>query len=389
MGANYGKGFCSCDRPPAEETTMGVVKDKPSSEYATVGAPDVTQIPESMRATDSSTSQVNDARDDFTFREKSVSNSTPSSAGTPSTEASTSVEQLEPNLIVEEKVKSAIASIPSFNVLEKLTSVQLTAYHALADRVKQNRVDVKSQLWPPDSFEQCLLRFLRARKYDVDKAWAMLSATMEWRQKVNPMVLVDMPPEQVAGLPREMIQQHFPMWHQGYCKKGRPVMFKNFGHTRIAAMCEHTTMDHLVNFHISVNEKASRLCAEQSKKLNKEIETTVYVLDVNGWQPWGFTAAFEFCRHMAKIDSDHYPERLGNLYVINSARIVYYFWKLIKGFLDPVTVAKVQIFAERETWESVLLECIDKDQLPKEYGGTGIHRLHDPLQLWASSEGDV
>lgn len=381
MGAGYGK-ICSCDKPAVVEAPADVdARVSHADDY-------ISQLPQASDA-----SQLSESSVKAPFSVGPDNYVAPVAVGTPSTQASTSIRgeqdltgipcgEAEPEPFsgpIRGGTTPSTAGVQLARCMQDLSSDQLHAYHALAELVKQNRVDVKSQLWSPDSFEQCLLRFLRARKFDVQKSWAMLSATMEWRCKMNPMALVAMPPEEVVGLPKELILQHFPMWHQGFCKEGRPVIFKNFGQTRIAAMCEHTTMDHLVRFHISVNEKASRLCAEQSKKLNKDIETSVYVLDVNGWQPWGFTAAFEFCRQMAKIDSDHYPERLGRLFVINSARIVYYFWKLIKGFLDPVTAAKVEIHAGRESWEPVLLECIDKDQLPEEYGGTGIHRLHNPL----------
>ena len=57
-------------------------------------------------------------------------------------------------------------------------------------------------------------------------------------------------------------------------------------------------------------------------------------------------------------------------------------WRVIKAFLDPQLASKVEIYSShKEVWQKRLLEFIDLDQLPHEYGGVGksindIHREH-------------
>lgn len=272
---------------------------------------------------------------------------------------------------VELNIECGVLGIKPVGVGQGLNPNQQAALEGLIKKVGERKDEVVSWLWPPDTYEACLLRFLRARNDDVAKAWAMLSADLKWRESMGIKVLMARSPEEVAGLSAEKLASMLPMWHQGFCKTGRPVMFKHYGHARIAALLEHTSMENLVRFHVYENERASILCAEQSEKLAREIETVVYILDVDKWKPMGLTAALEFCKQMAKIDSDHYPERLGRLFVVNASNTVYYFWKLIRMFIDEKTRQKVEIHVGKAQWAPRLLEVISSDQLPPEYGGSG------------------
>jgi CRAL/TRIO domain len=44
---------------------------------------------------------------------------------------------------------------------------------------------------------------------------------------------------------------------------------------------------------------------------------------------------------------------------------------VIKGFLDARTSSKIEVISSKKTWQKRLLECIDSEQLPVDYGGTG------------------
>lgn len=46
-------------------------------------------------------------------------------------------------------------------------------------------------------------------------------------------------------------------------------------------------------------------------------------------------------------------------------------WRLIKGWLDPRTAAKIEVLSNKKEAERKLLELVDKDQLPSDYGGSG------------------
>ena len=69
----------------------------------------------------------------------------------------------------------------------------------------------------------------------------------------------------------------------------------------------------------------------------------------------------------AKITQDYYPEILGRMYVINANFLFRTGWAICKGFLDEKTRAKINIIGDQ--YVDTLLEVIEKDNLPKIFGG--------------------
>eukprot|EP00551_Chaetoceros_affinis_P015343 CAMPEP_0203710520 /NCGR_PEP_ID=MMETSP0091-20130426/65637_1 /ASSEMBLY_ACC=CAM_ASM_001089 /TAXON_ID=426623 /ORGANISM="Chaetoceros affinis, Strain CCMP159" /LENGTH=257 /DNA_ID=CAMNT_0050588023 /DNA_START=119 /DNA_END=892 /DNA_ORIENTATION=- len=56
--------------------------------------------------------------------------------------------------------------------------------------------------------------------------------------------------------------------------------------------------------------------------------------------------------------------------IINSPPSFAMIWKLIRSWIDPHNAGKVEIFSgNRSSWEERLLEFVDRDQLPADYGG--------------------
>jgi len=56
------------------------------------------------------------------------------------------------------------------------------------------------------------------------------------------------------------------------------------------------------------------------------------------------------------------------MFILNAPGTVYFSWKIVKNFLDPITVDKITI-AKKNTDES-LWKTMDKSQVEKKFGGT-------------------
>ena len=70
------------------------------------------------------------------------------------------------------------------------------------------------------------------------------------------------------------------------------------------------------------------------------------------------------------VDSDHYPERLGSVIIINAPAMLSWAWRIVQGFLNDSQKSKIRIFGcDAEEWQAVLLETIGEDQIPAAYGG--------------------
>jgi len=72
---------------------------------------------------------------------------------------------------------------------------------------------------------------------------------------------------------------------------------------------------------------------------------------------------------MIGIDSKHYPETLGRMFLINVPFIFSAAWMLIQPFLDERTQKKIEIISSESAWKKRLREVIDPAVLPAEYGG--------------------
>jgi hypothetical protein len=116
---------------------------------------------------------------------------------------------------------------------------------------------------------------------------------------------------------------------------------------------------------------ALRRAQIKSQAENLNIETFCLVVDAGGWGMRLATSdAFTFIKNMVSTDSNHYPERLGCMIIINAPSALSWSFSVIQGFLDDVTKAKIKILGSRAQWEPILKTMIDVDQIPMQYGGT-------------------
>jgi len=71
---------------------------------------------------------------------------------------------------------------------------------------------------------------------------------------------------------------------------------------------------------------------------------------------------------VADVKQAYCPERLGRLYIVNAPWVFPFFWKLVQNCLDQNTASKIVVLGSN--YKKELLQYIDADQLPVEYGGT-------------------
>ena len=64
---------------------------------------------------------------------------------------------------------------------------------------------------------------------------------------------------------------------------------------------------------------------------------------------------------------NNFQSRLFNMYLLNAPKTIYISWKLVKGFIDELTVQKIKIFNTGVVEE--MFTHVNKSQLEKKYGG--------------------
>ncbi|MED6109428.1 hypothetical protein PIB30_033507 [Stylosanthes scabra] len=177
-----------------------------------------------------------------------------------------------------------------------------------------------------------LLRFLKARDFNIEKTIQMWEEMLNWRKEYGTdTILEDFEYEEL-----EEVLQYYPQGYHGVDKEGRPVYIERLGNAHPSRLMRITTIDRYLKYH--------------------------------GMKNFTRTAA-NLLAAMTKIDNNYYPETLHRMYVVNAGPgFKKMLWPAAQKFLDSKTIAKIQILEPKALCK--LLEVIDSSQLPDFLGGS-------------------
>ncbi|KAK7432389.1 Phosphatidylinositol transfer protein (PITP) [Neonectria magnoliae] len=214
----------------------------------------------------------------------------------------------------------------------ELTEDQTTKYAALLEQARafaEIQCDKeKDKSGPVTDTErawltrECLLRYLRATKWNVDDSAKRLLATLAWRREygLDGFTPEYISPEQETG--KQMII--------GFDRMGRPCQYLNPGRQNTDASPRQ--IHHLFYMVERVTDVmppgVEMLSLMINFKPSKERKNT--------------SVPVSTAREVLHILQNHYPERLGKALIINVPWIVWGFFKLITPFIDPVTREKLK-----------------------------------------------
>ncbi|CAH6719684.1 SEC14 cytosolic factor [[Candida] jaroonii] len=227
------------------------------------------------------------------------------------------------------------------------------------------REELKSLGYEKRLDDSTLLRFLRARKFDLEKTKTMFIDCEKWRKEFGTdTILTDF---QYTEKP--LVAKFYPQYYHKQDKDGRPIYYEELGKVNLTEMLKFTSQERMLKNLVWEYEAFSnyRLPA-CSRKSGYLVETSCTIFDLKGLS---LTTAYQvvtYVKEASKIGQDYYPERMGKFYCINAPFGFSTVFNLVKPWLDPVTVSKIFILGS--SYKKDLLKQIDAENLPKKYGGT-------------------
>ncbi|KAG7147696.1 Sec14 cytosolic factor like protein [Verticillium longisporum] len=209
-----------------------------------------------------------------------------------------------------------------------------------------------------------LLRFLRARKFDVNASKAMFVEFDKWRKEVHLDALV--PTWEYKE--REQMLKFYPQYYHKTDVDGRPVYIEQLGKINLTEMRTITTDERMLdNLAVEYEKCADPRFPACSVVQGTLVETCCTIMDLKGVSIGNASQVYGYVKQASVISQNYYPERLGKLYIINAPWTFSVVWSVVKGWLDPVTVNKIDILGGGYAKE--LLKQIPAENLPVEFGG--------------------
>ncbi|KAI6126918.1 CRAL-TRIO domain-containing protein [Pisolithus sp. B1] len=206
--------------------------------------------------------------------------------------------------------------------------------------------------------------FLRARKFDVAKAKAMLLSAEQWRKEFG----IDDLMVNFEFTEKEDVDKYYPQYYHKTDKDGRPIYIERLGKLDITALYNLTTQERqLKRFVMEYERFLSERLPASSKAIGHPVETSCTILDLQGVSITNFYRVKDYVFQTAKIGQDRYPECMGKFYIINAPWAFSTVWMIIKPWLDEVTVSKIDILGSN--YKDKLLAQIPVENLPADLGG--------------------
>ncbi|KAJ9149141.1 Phosphatidylinositol transfer protein CSR1 [Coniochaeta hoffmannii] len=239
-------------------------------------------------------------------------------------------------------------------------------YETLASQAPESIRDTIWNMLKHDHPDALVLRFLRARKWDVDKALIMLISTMNWRAQdmhVDDDIMkngeggaaeLENGTDAIAQVSRDFLAQirMGKSFLHGVDKNGRPICVVRVRLHRQGEQIEES----LERYTVYIIETARML-------LQPPVDTATIIFDMTGFSMANMD--YTPVKFMIKCFEANYPESLGAVLVHKAPWIFQGIWKVIKGWLDPVVAGKVNFTNSVKDVE----EFIDSKHIPKELDG--------------------
>ncbi|KAF6256307.1 CRAL-TRIO domain-containing protein [Scenedesmus sp. NREL 46B-D3] len=245
----------------------------------------------------------------------------------------------------------------------------MPALLSLRARIAEAGMQIPRELVVNGDVDATLYRFLRARKYDVHLAFAMLEKSLAWRAQVGADTILEQP---VDAHFTSVVRQCRPSSYIGHDQEHHPIFIERLGQLDGKRMeREGATDDVILAYHLREMEFMSQVVLpEASAAAGRTQDRTVTVMDAAGLSLSSLTGfAQRLFRVITAMDSDNYPECCHAIYIANAGAAFSAIWKLLAAFVDRGTRDKVHVLGGTKASKAALLDAFGPDLVPTFLGG--------------------
>jgi hypothetical protein len=193
-----------------------------------------------------------------------------------------------------------------------------------------------------------ILRYLKARNWNTNKASKMLKETLKWR--------LDYKPEKIQWEDVAHEAKIGKLYRANYFdKRGRTVLIMRPG------LQSKSSTDVQIKYLVYCMERAIL-------DLKQDQDQMVWLIDFQGWSMSSISV--KVTRETAHLLQERYPERLALAILYDPPKVFESFWLLVKPFLEPKTYKKVKfVFGDNQQSRKFMEELFDMDKLESVFGG--------------------
>uniref|UniRef100_A0A8D3AV11 SEC14-like protein 1 n=1 Tax=Scophthalmus maximus TaxID=52904 RepID=A0A8D3AV11_SCOMX len=234
--------------------------------------------------------------------------------------------------------------------------------------------------------DQHVLRFLRARDFNLDKAREFLCQSLTWRKQHQVDFLLD-----TWERPQLLQEFYTGGWHH-HDRDGRPLYILRLGQMDTKGLVRALGEEALLRQVLSINEEGLRRCEENTRVFGRPISCWTCLVDLEGlnmrhlWRP-GVKALLR----IIEVVEANYPETLGRLLILRAPRVFPVLWTLVSPLIDENTRKKFLVYAGNDyQGPGGLLDYIDREIIPDFLGGDCMCEIPEggmvPKSLYRTAE---
>jgi len=220
-----------------------------------------------------------------------------------------------------------------------------------------------------------LIRWLRAKTNDLQKAEQMIRNTIKVRKELGIDDLLSTPMD-------PWFSKTYPFWVEAKDKVGRPVLeLPIFSWDIRKALEKGKEKEYVLHVWRMFETALVKINEANEVKVKEGLWPDTQVVIIQDWDGYPYSQllsikAVQGILKMAEIYDAHYSGILHTAFYINCPPTMPTFLEMLKRVINQKTLKRIVSYTSEEEWGTVLQDKIEEGQLAHIYGGDRVLRIH-------------